>query len=154
DAGAEPSSLSYIEAHGTATPIGDPIEIEALRLAFGETDDRQSCAIGSIKSNMGHLTHAAGVTGLIKTVLALHHKQIPPSINYERANPASEFENSPFYVNAGLKAWTAEKSRRAGVSSFGIGGTNVHIILEESPDTAPRGTLPARPRLINWSARN
>ena len=133
-ANVHPETISYIEAHGTATPLGDPIEIEALTQAFSlSTKAKQFCAIGSIKSNFGHLTAAAGVAGLIKTALALKHKQIPPSLHFEKPNPAIDFANSPFYVNAKLSEWTSKTPRRAGVSSFGVGGTNAHVILEEAP---------------------
>lgn len=134
-ANVSPESISYIETHGTATPLGDPIEIEALTQSFrGGTDKKQFCAIGSVKSNFGHLTAAAGIAGLIKTALALKNKLIPASINYEKPNPAIDFENSPFYVNSKLSNWDAGNfPRRAGVSSFGVGGTNVHIVVEETP---------------------
>ena len=129
----EPGTISYIEAHGTATELGDPIEIAALTKAFRiDTDAKQYCAIGSVKSNFGHLDAAAGIAGLIKTVLALKHKQIPPSLHYEAPNPKIDFAGSPFFVNNQLKDWyTDNMPRRAGVSSFGIGGTNAHIVLEE-----------------------
>lgn len=163
DAGIDASSISYIEAHGTATPLGDPIEMDGLSIAFGEQSEKQFCAIGSIKSNMGHLTQAAGVAGLIKTVLALHHKQIPASINFSVPNPAIDFANSPFFVNTELRDWTLQdvhkaKARRAGVSSFGVGGTNVHVVLEEFvPEvTAIRtdSNVVERPaQLITWSAK-
>jgi amino acid adenylation domain-containing protein len=145
EAGVDPKSISYIEAHGTATPIGDPIEVEALTQAFRtKTTAKQFCGIGSIKSNLGHLTAAAGVAGFIKTVLALYHRQIPPSINFDQPNPYIDFANSPFYVNSQLRDWpTAETPRRAGVSSFGGGGTNAHVILEESLQTIPFN--PSRP---------
>ncbi len=153
-AGVAPESISYIEAHGTATPIGDPIEIEALTQAFrSRTDARQFCAIGSVKSNFGHLTAAAGIAGLIKTVLALKHKQLPPSLNYIRPNPAIDFESSPFYVNNKLSEWKADGPRRAGISSFGVGGTNVHVVVEEAPDQQPSG--PAREvSLLTLSAKS
>ncbi|MGE5944181.1 MAG: amino acid adenylation domain-containing protein [Flavobacteriales bacterium] len=153
DAQIAPNTLSYIETHGTATPIGDPIEFEGLQMAFGEQDSKNYCAIGSIKSNMGHLTAAAGVTGLIKTVLAMHYKQIPPSLGFEKPNPAIDFENSPFYVNSKLSPWKSETLRRAGVSSFGVGGTNVHVILEEYQNkNIVSGS--GRPfELLTWSAK-
>ena len=140
-----PESISYIETHGTATPLGDPIEIEALTQAFRiQTDATQFCAIGSIKSNVGHLVAAAGVTGLIKTALALYYKKIPPSLNFEAPNPEIDFANSPFYVNDKLVDWTAgETPRRAGVSSFGVGGTNAHVVLEEAPSV--QESSPSRP---------
>jgi acyl transferase domain-containing protein len=132
-------TLSYIEAHGTATPLGDPIEIAALTKAFrNHTDKKGFCAIGSVKTNIGHLDAAAGITGLIKTVLALKHKMIPPTLHFEKANPNIDFQNSPFYVNTKLKEWKVDRiPRRAGVSSFGIGGTNAHAVLEEAPDIEP-----------------
>ncbi|PHK32285.1 polyketide synthase, partial [Nostoc linckia z15] len=134
-AGVEADTISYVEAHGTATPLGDPIEIKALTQAFNATTNGKNfCAIGSVKTNIGHLDTAAGVTGLIKTVLALKHQQIPPSLHFEKANPEIDFANSPFYVNTKLSEWqTKGFPRRAGVSSFGVGGTNAHVILEEAP---------------------
>lgn len=131
-----PETVSYIEAHGTGTPLGDPIEIAALTQAFSvETKKKGFCAIGSAKTNIGHLDTAAGVTGLIKTVQALKHKLIPPSLHFEQPNPKIDFANSPFYVNTKLSEWKAGKTpRRAGVSSFGIGGTNAHVVLEEAPN--------------------
>lgn len=127
----EAESFGYIEAHGTATELGDPVEIEALKLAFN-TEKKNYCGIGSVKTNIGHLDAAAGVAGFIKTVLALKHKQIPPSLHFETPNPRIDFKNSPFYVNNRLNPWeTNGCPRRAGVSSFGIGGTNAHVVLEE-----------------------
>jgi amino acid adenylation domain-containing protein len=138
EAGVDPETIAYIEAHGTATALGDPIEVEALTQAFRtKTSATQFCGIGSIKSNLGHLTAAAGVAGFIKTVLALYHRQIPPSINFTTPNPLIDFDNSPFYVNDKLVDWqSADYPRRAGVSSFGGGGTNAHVILEEPPQVA------------------
>lgn len=131
----EPETITYIEAHGTGTPLGDPIEIAALTQAFrASTQKNNFCAIGSVKTNIGHLDAAAGVTSLIKTVLALKHKQIPPSLHFNQPNPQIDFANSPFYVNNSLTEWQVnDMPRRAGVSSFGIGGTNAHVILEETP---------------------
>ncbi|WP_375758560.1 SDR family NAD(P)-dependent oxidoreductase [Corallococcus exercitus] len=133
-ADVEASSISYVEAHGTATPLGDPIELAALKRAF-RSSSRATCALGSVKSNLGHLDAAAGVTGLIKTALALHHRKLPPSLHYSAPNPQLGLEDSPFYVNASLKDWQppAGVPRRAGVSAFGIGGTNAHVVLEEAP---------------------
>ncbi len=153
-AGVDPETISYIEAHGTATTLGDPIEIEALTRAFRySTDKKAFCAIGAVKSNIGHLDTAAGVAGLIKTVLALKHKQIPPSLHYERPNPQIDFDNSPFYVNTRLAEWKkGEMPRRAGVSSFGLGGTNAHVILEEAPQI--EASSESRPwQLLLLSAR-
>lgn len=130
-----PETISYIEAHGTGTVLGDPIEIAALTRAFRlGTDKNQYCAVGSVKSNVGHLDAAAGVTGLIKTVLSLKNATIPASLHYKKANTEIDFDTSPFYVASETMPWTTENGpRRAGVSSFGIGGTNVHVILEEAP---------------------
>jgi phthiocerol/phenolphthiocerol synthesis type-I polyketide synthase E len=135
-AGVTADSISYVEAHGTATPLGDPIEAAALTRAFrASTKQRGYCALGSVKSNIGHLDAAAGVAGFIKTVLALKHRELPPSLHYQTANPQIDFASSPFYVNASLRPWERNGApRRAGVSSFGIGGTNVHVIVEEAPE--------------------
>jgi len=136
-----PETISYVETHGTATPLGDPIEIEALTQAFrAQTNAKQFCAIGSLKSNVGHLVAAAGVTGLIKTALALKHQKLPPSLNFESANPEIDFANSPFYVQTQLSEWSSNGTpRRAGVSSFGVGGTNAHVVLEEAPEPESSG---------------
>ena len=135
DADVSASSIDYVEAHGTATPIGDPIEVAALTRAFRrQTDQTGAIALGSVKTNVGHLDRAAGVTGLIKTVLALHHGEIPPSLHFESPNPELDLDNSPFYVNTDLKSWSRNgHPRRAGVNSLGMGGTNVHVVLEEAP---------------------
>jgi amino acid adenylation domain-containing protein len=128
-----PEDISYVETHGTATPLGDVTEVEALKIAFN-TGKKHFCALGSVKTNVGHLDVAAGVAGFIKTVLALKHKLIPPSLHFKTPNPKIDFENSPFYVNASLREWKNDDNHRlikAGVSSFGIGGTNAHIVLEE-----------------------
>jgi phthiocerol/phenolphthiocerol synthesis type-I polyketide synthase E len=139
NAGVGPETISYIEAHGTGTALGDPIEIHALTRAFrSSTSDSQFCAVGSVKSNVGHLDAAAGMAGLIKTVLALKHKQLPPSLHFRQPNPQIDFANSPFYVNSQLREWRANGSQlRAGVSSFGVGGTNAHVVLEEAPEIEP-----------------
>ncbi|HEY0735637.1 MAG TPA: amino acid adenylation domain-containing protein [Herpetosiphonaceae bacterium] len=132
----EPETISYIEAHGTGTSLGDLVEVTALTQVFREsTDEKQFCALGSVKTNIGHLDAAAGVAGLIKTVLALQNKQIPPSLGYEQPNPEIDFANSPFRVNARLSDWISPTGpRRAGVSSFAVGGTNAHVVLEEAPE--------------------
>jgi acyl transferase domain-containing protein/acyl carrier protein len=142
----EPETITYMETHGTGTPLGDPIEIAAMTRAFRATTDKKGyCAIGSVKTNVGHLDAAAGIAGLIKTVLSLHHNLLPPSLNFETPNPQIDFENSPFYVNTELSEWKANGTpRRAGVSSFGFGGTNAHVILEEAP--AKSTSSPSR----NW----
>ncbi|MGH3931825.1 MAG: type I polyketide synthase, partial [Pseudonocardiaceae bacterium] len=139
--------ISYLEAHGTGTKVGDPIEIAALTEAFWRsTDRRQFCALGSVKTNLGHLVSAAGIAGLIKTVLALEHQTIPPSLNFTRPNPLIDFANSPFWVVTTATPWrSGEGPRRAGVSSFGFGGTNAHAIVQEAP---PR---PVAQRLPTWS---
>jgi acyl transferase domain-containing protein/acyl carrier protein len=138
-AGIDAETISYIEAHGTGTTLGDPIEIAALTKAFRITTDKNGfCAIGSVKTNIGHTDAAAGVANLIKTVLALKHRLLPPSLHFAQPNPQIDFANSPFYVNSTLAEWkTNGTPRRAGVSSFGIGGTNAHVILEEAPTQAP-----------------
>jgi amino acid adenylation domain-containing protein len=158
DAAVDPATISYVEAHGTATPLGDPIELEGLALAFGEQAARQFCALGSIKSNLGHLTAAAGVAGFIKTVLALHHQQLPASLHFDAPNPHFDLAASPFFVNTTLSPWQPAGVRRAGVSSFGVGGTNVHVVLEEyavAPTPPAAVSLKERPaQLITWSARS
>lgn len=139
-ASVEAETISYIEAHGTGTPLGDPIEIAALTQVFGSkkgaegaSGRQKACGIGSVKTNIGHLDTAAGIASLIKAVLALKYKQIPPSLHFEQLNPRACFKNSPFYINTSLSAWETDKlPRRAGVSSFGIGGTNAHVVLEEN----------------------
>jgi acyl transferase domain-containing protein/acyl carrier protein len=142
NAKVEPETIQYIETHGTGTALGDPIEIAALTKVFSQhTDKKQFCAIGSVKTNIGHLDAAAGVTGLIKVALALKHQQIPPSLNFTAPNPQIDFANSPFFVNNKLTNWDnyEEMPRRAGVSSFGMGGTNAHAVLEQAPnDLTPR----------------
>ncbi|MES2703280.1 MAG: amino acid adenylation domain-containing protein [Bacteroidota bacterium] len=153
DAGVAPRDISYIEAHGTATPLGDPIEVDGLKMAFADAGKTNYCALGSIKSNMGHLTAAAGIAGFIKTVLALHHRQIPASLNYSNTNPHIDFGQSPFYVNTALTSWESEHSRIAGISSFGVGGTNVHVIVEEY-ENIPKSSGVSRPaQLVCWSAK-
>jgi len=137
----DPETITYIETHGTGTPLGDPIELRALEKVFrAGTNKENFCAIGSVKTNVSHLNTAAGVTSLIKTALALKHQQIPPSLHFEQPNPEIDFANSPFYVNTKLSAWqTNGIPRRAGVSSFGLGGTNAHVVLEEAPDEREQG---------------
>ena len=150
-----PDSISYVEAHGTATPLGDPIEVAALSLAFRSPSlTPSSCALGSVKSNIGHLDTASGLAGLIKTVLMLNHKLIPPSLHFRSPNPKVDFSTSPFFVNDRLRDWLpASLPRRAGVSSFGIGGTNAHVILEQPPAPAP--AAPSRPfHLLLVSAKS
>jgi acyl transferase domain-containing protein/thioesterase domain-containing protein len=152
-AGVDPATISYIEAHGTGTALGDPIEIAALTRAFqAQTAQTGFCAVGSLKTNVGHLDTAAGVAAVIKTALALTHRQLPPSLHFRTPNPAIDFANSPFYVNTTLAEWSSDTPRRAGVSSFGMGGTNAHAILEEAPPVAPSDM--ARPwQLLVLSAK-
>ncbi|HEX6042688.1 non-ribosomal peptide synthase/polyketide synthase, partial [Longimicrobium sp.] len=151
-ADVDPHTIAYVEAHGSGTELGDPIEVAALTQAFGATERTQFCAIGSVKTNIGHLDTAAGTAGLIKTTLAVAHGEIPPSLNYSEPNPRIDFVSSPFYVNAQLRPWPLDGPRRAGVSSFGIGGTNAHVIVEQAPAAAP--SEPARPwQLLTLSAR-
>ena len=154
-ADVQADSISYVETHGTGTTVGDPIEIAALTRAFRTSSRRNGfCAIGSLKTNVGHLDAAAGVAGFIKTVLALEHRQLPPSLNFSQPNPLIDFEHSPFYVNTRLREWESDgKPRRAGVTSLGIGGTNAHAILEEAPNAAPSG--PSRPwQVLTLSAKS
>lgn len=142
-AGISARDISYVEAHGTGTPVGDPIEIESISNVYrAYTNDNQYCAIGSVKTNVGHLSIAAGVAGLIKTALMLHHKKIPPILHFKESNPAIDFETSPFYVSREIHDWHPYNGRRiAGVSAFGVGGTNVHAVLEEAP-TVDRAVQP------------
>ena len=141
-ADVEPETISYVECHGTGTSLGDPVEIMALSNAFKAVGERRNfCALGAVKSNIGHLDVAAGIAGLIKTVLALEHRLLPPSLHFESPNPQINFDNSPFYVNRSLQEWkNGPHPRRAGVSSFGIGGTNAHVVLEEAPAHAVSGS--------------
>ncbi len=132
-AGVAPETIGYIEAHGTGTELGDPVELEGLKMVFHGIE-KGTIPIGSVKTNVGHLDAAAGAAGFIKTVMALKHRRIPPSLHFETPNPGIDFENGPFYVNTTLKRWEAKGSPlRAGVSSFGLGGTNAHAVLEEWP---------------------
>ncbi|MCX7514607.1 polyketide synthase [Frateuria sp. STR12] len=154
DAGVEARSISYVEAHGTATPIGDPIELEGLTRAFRHTTtDVGFCRLGSVKSNLGHTVMAAGAAGVIKTALALAERRLPATLHYRAPNPSIDLANSPFVVNDRLCDWTAgEAPLRAGVSSFGVGGTNAHVVMEEPPPRAP--SEPAEgPQLLVLSAR-
>ncbi|MGE0596536.1 MAG: aminotransferase class III-fold pyridoxal phosphate-dependent enzyme, partial [Hyphomonadaceae bacterium] len=155
-AGIDPRSIGYIEAHGTATPMGDPIEIAGLTKAFeAGTSDRQFCAIGSGKANLGHLDAAAGVVGFIKAALSLHHNEIPPLAHFKAPNPRIDFTQTPFFVADTLQAFPPTNGpRRAGVSSFGVGGTNVHVLLEEAPQTSSNDVRDApRTELLTVSAK-
>jgi acyl transferase domain-containing protein/acyl carrier protein len=151
----DPETITYVETHGTGTRLGDPIEVTALTQAFrgNGAEANQYCAIGSVKTNIGHLVNAGGVASLIKTVLAMQHGQIPPSLHFDEPNPEIDFENSPFFVATKLTDWKPDGfPRRAGVSSFGIGGTNVHMIVEEAPQLAPSGKSRSQ-QLIVLSAK-
>ena len=155
-AGVDARSIGYIEAHGTATPLGDPIEFTALQTAFASsTKDKGFCALGSVKTNLGHLDIAAGVTGLIKTTLSLKNEVIPPLLHYKKPNPRIDFDSSAFFPVAEKLDWNGtDAPRRAGVSAFGVGGTNIHMVLEEAPQTDPvsQGTVDGSPRLFPVSA--
>jgi acyl transferase domain-containing protein len=157
-AGVEPQTVSYVEAHGTATELGDPIEVAALNAVFrAATDRRHFCALGSVKTNIGHLDAAAGIASLLKAVLALEHGEIPPSLHFEAPNPEVDLAESPFFVADRLLPWPTDGApRRAGVSAFGLGGTNAHLVLEEAPPLLepPEPAAPARPwHLLLLSAR-
>ena len=142
----DPATISYLEAHGTGTLLGDPIEIKAATEVYRlQTDKTQYCAVGSVKSNLGHTMTAAGITGLIKMLLAMQHRQLPATLHCEHPHPRFGFESSPFYPNLKLAPWAVNAAaRRAAISSFGFGGTNCHMILEEAPQgyVASRESLP------------
>jgi amino acid adenylation domain-containing protein len=153
-AGFDPITIDYVECHGTATPLGDPIEVAALTKAFARAGGATRCALGSVKPNVGHLDAAAGMAGLIKTALAIRHAKIPATLHYTAPNPRIDFAATPFYVNAQLADWPGEgASRRAGVSAFGVGGTNVHVVLEAEPARA-RHLLPGQAHVLTLSARS
>jgi amino acid adenylation domain-containing protein len=148
-AGVPAESISYVETHGTGTTLGDPVEIAALAEAFG-TERRGFCALGAVKAGIGHLDAAAGVAGLIKTVLMLRHRELPPTPHFRRPNPRIDMESTPFFVNDALRPWKAEEGapRRAGVSSFGMGGTNAHVVVQEAPDAGPAAPSRRHPLLV------
>ncbi len=140
----DPATVGYIETHGTGTLIGDPIEIRALAQVFSrDAFASHRCAVGSAKPSIGHLHVASGVAGLIKAALSVYHGVIPPSLNFSVDNPEAQFDSTPFYVNTGLTGWPMDGPRRAGVSAFGLGGTNVHVVLEQAPPRAPAPATPA-----------
>ena len=153
--GVDPWTISYVEAHGTGTLKGDPIEIEAIKLALGPGRNADSpCAIGSVKGNVGHLDAAAGITGLIKTVLALENEALPGTVNFEQPNPACGLEKGPFFVTSRLSGWhRGERPRRAGVTSLGFGGTNAHVVIEEAPAPAAHRPSSRRSHLLVISAK-
>ena len=153
-AGVDARSIRYVEGHGSGTELGDPIEIAALTEAFRQTtEDRGFCAVGSVKASVGHCGAAAGMAGFIKTVLAIQHRELPPTVNFKAPNPKIDFASSPFYVSSSAEPWEeGSEPRRAGVSSFGIGGTNAHVVVEEAP--APEPSEPRRPwHLLTVSAK-
>jgi acyl transferase domain-containing protein len=152
-AGVDASTVGMVEAHGSGTELGDPVEVAALAEAFG-AGRPGTVALGSVKTNLGHLDAAAGAAGMIKTILALQHRRIPPSLHFERPNPGIPFARTPFFVNTSLREWTGDgRPRRAGVSAFGLGGTNVHVVLEEAPEPEP--SSPSSPwQLLTVSARS
>ncbi|MEU8385636.1 type I polyketide synthase, partial [Streptosporangium sp. NPDC048865] len=155
-AGVDPDDISYVEAHGTATEVGDPMEVAALARAFGETERKQYCVLGSIKPNVGHLDRASGVTGLIKVVQSLRHELIPGTLHYRSPNPEIDFESGPFRVTAEPTPWprSAGRPRIAGISSLGMGGTNAHAIITEAPLPAERPARPRRWQILPVSARS
>jgi phthiocerol/phenolphthiocerol synthesis type-I polyketide synthase E len=148
------SSVSYVETHGTGTPLGDPIEIEGLRQAFGVSSAPRPgpCFVGSVKSNIGHLETAAGMAGLIKTILCLKHRAIPPTLHFTSPNPELHLDRGPFIVRSEYGPWECDGVRRAGVSSFGVGGTNAHVVLEEAPAVSKSDIQPP-PQVLLLSAR-
>jgi acyl transferase domain-containing protein/acyl carrier protein len=155
-AGVSADSVTYVEAHGSATPVGDPIEVQSLTKAFrAGTNNKGFCALGSVKTNIGHLDNAAGIASLIKTIEALKRRVIPPTLHFHEPNPRMDLSNSPFFVNTSPIEWRpGTNRRRAGVSSFGIGGTNAHLVVEEAPDTLPHENSGSRPyQLLLLSAR-
>ncbi|MGB7605432.1 MAG: amino acid adenylation domain-containing protein [Lutisporaceae bacterium] len=156
DAGIDPETVSYIETHGTGTELGDPIEVDGIQRAFRRyTNRKQFCGIGSVKPNVGHLDNASGVVNLIKVALALKHKQIPASLNFNYPSRKINFEDSPVYVNNELREWESEGSpRRAGVSAFGISGTNAHIVLEEYQDNSSTLIKDDKYKILCLSAKN
>ena len=153
-AGISADEISYVEAHGTATPLGDPVEVAGLTKAFRATTERNGfCALGSVKANIGHLDAAAGVSGLIKTVLAMRHQTIPPNGNFNVPNPRIDFANTPFYVKRESSPWQPEGRRIAGISAFGVGGVNAHLVLEEAPETSSESSARSA-QLLCLSARS
>nr|WP_285888678.1 non-ribosomal peptide synthetase [Paenibacillus polysaccharolyticus] len=159
DGNIDPETISYFEPHGTGTELGDPIEIKGIQNAFKQyTSKKQFCAIGSVKTNIGHLYEAAGTAGLIKAILALKNKKLPPTLNFQKPNRSIDFSGSPVYVNTTLRDWTTDgrSPRRCGISSFGIGGTNCHLVLEEAPVLASEHATERKvtePAILTLSAK-
>jgi acyl transferase domain-containing protein/acyl carrier protein len=152
--GLKPESVSYIEAHGTGTQLGDPIEIEALAAVYGHNrTEKNPIWVASAKTNHGHLEAAAGIAGLIKTVLSLHHRKLPPHLHFKKPNPHIPWDVLPFRIPTALTEWTADRPRIAGISAFGFSGTNVHILIEEAPTYPEPVTRTNRPSLLALSAR-
>lgn len=153
-AGVDASTIGFVESHGTGTPLGDPIEVEALRQAFEVSTQPRSgpCVLGSVKSNVGHLEVASGITGLVKAILCLKHKAIPPTLHYTAPNPELHLADTPFVIQNHYAPWESDAPRRAGVSSFGVGGTNVHLVVEEAPQPASPPASPG-PQVLLLSAR-
>ncbi|MCX7774134.1 MAG: type I polyketide synthase, partial [Clostridia bacterium] len=157
NSGVDPETITYIEAHGTGTKLGDPIEFEGIQRAFSRYTNRKSfCAIGSVKTNIGHLDNLAGLAGVLKMVLSLKHKELPPSLHYQKPNRKINFEDSPVYVNDRLQKWKPDGFLlRCGVSSFGLSGTNCHVILEEAPEiNINRVTQDHEPNILTLSAKS
>ncbi len=155
DAEIDPETISYIEAHGTGTKLGDPIEIDGITKAFSKyTQKQQFCGVGAVKTNIGHLDNTSGIAGLVKTVLALQHHQLPPTVHFEKPNQKINFERSPVYVVDHLEEWDTDKTRRrCGISSFGLSGTNCHLILEEAPQVSKKAHKETEPQILTLSAR-
>ena len=153
--GIDPKTIGLIETHGTGTPLGDPIEIEGLTDAFADCGTAHACALGSVKSNVGHLLAAAGVAGAIKAMLAVEHGELPPTINFEKQNEHIKLQGTPFFVNTELRPWPLPDGgpRRAAVSAFGFSGTNAHIVIEAYPDAPPAASAKSGPRVFVLSAR-
>ena len=153
-AGVDAATIGFVETHGTGTPLGDPLEIEGLRMAFevSQTPRSAPCVLGSVKSNIGHLEVASGITGLIKAILCLKNKAIPPTLHYTAPNPELHLERTPFVVQNTYAAWESDAPRRAGVNCIGVGGTNAHVVLEEAPAVAPSAERPG-PQVLLLSAR-
>jgi acyl transferase domain-containing protein len=150
--GVDPRTIDYVETHGTGTQVGDPIEITALTRAFGRSRDREPCALGAVKANIGHTDATAGIAGLLKVILAMRHGVLPPSINLDQLNPMIDFSGGPFMIQTDATPWPdRERPRRAGVSSFGIGATNAHVVVEAAP-ARENGGRPQTHRLLALSA--
>jgi acyl transferase domain-containing protein len=156
ECGVAPDTITYVEAHGTGTTVGDPLEVEGLHLAFGRGAGQNTCALGSVKTNIGHLDPVAGLASVAKTVLSMEHGEIPATLHFRRPNPAIDFAAGPFFVNAELRPWGRRGGlpRRAGVNSFGVGGTNAHVILEERPAPPPAEPSARPSQLVTLSARS